>query len=76
MYKINEEDKLKYLKRRTSQLVDKFNNTSNQKISKEQTKIFDDINLSKYDSIRDIELEIKRKFIDITDNIETAETEK
>ncbi|MGM9849650.1 MAG: AAA family ATPase [Bacilli bacterium] len=73
---LNEEDKLKYLKRRTTQLIDKFNKTSNQKISKEQSKIFDDINLSKYDSIRDIELEIKKKFIDITDNIENKETEK
>ena len=73
---LNEEDKLKYLKRRTSQLIDKFNNNSNQNISKEQAKIFDDINLSKYDSIRDIELEIKKKFIDITDNIENKKSEK
>lgn len=73
---LNEEDKLKYLKRRTNQLIDKFNNTSNQNISKEQAKIFDDINLSKYDSIRDIELEIKKKFIDITDNIENKKSEK
>lgn len=73
---LNEEDKLKYLKRRTTQLIDKFNKTSNQKISKEQSNIFDDINLSKYNSIRDIELEIKKKFIDITDNIENKETEK
>lgn len=40
------------------------------RFQKNNQKFFDVINLLKYDSIRDIELEIKKKLIDITDNIE------
>lgn len=66
---LNENDKKKYLKRRTQNLIQKFNENNNYKIPNEKIKIFDEINLSHYSSIRDIENEIKKKFIDLVGNI-------
>ena len=67
---LNEQDKKNYLKRRTQNLIQKFNDNSDYKISNNKLKIFDEINLSQYSSIRDIENEIKKKFINLVDEIQ------
>lgn len=67
---LNEEDKQIYLERRINDLIKKFNDNNDKTIKEEDKKLFDGINVSKYDNIRDIEQEIKKRFIDITNNIE------
>ena len=70
---LNEQDKKNYLKRRTQNLIQKFNDNSGYKISNEKLKMFDEINLSHYSSVRDIENEIKKRFIDLVDEIHQNE---
>lgn len=67
---LNETDKQKYLNYRISDLINKFNEKNDAKLDDEAKAIFNNINVSKYNSIRDIEQEVKKKFIDIVDNIE------
>lgn len=70
---LNEEDKLKYLNSRVNELVEKFNKINDKKITEKSKKLFNDINVSKYNSIRDIEQEIKKKFIDVVEDIEKSD---
>ena len=63
---LNEEDKKKYLNRRISELSKKYNKISNSKLSQKDLNILKEINVSKYNSIRDIENEIKKTFIQIS----------
>ena len=60
---LNEDDKIKYLKIRINDLCDKFNKHSKIELTEEDKNIFSDINVSMYSSIRDIEQEIKKRFI-------------
>lgn len=68
---LNEEDKKIYLNRRINELVEKYNSVNAKKLTSEDKKIFDDINVSKYNSIRDIELQIKKRFIDLANSNKT-----
>lgn len=69
---LNEEDKMRYLKSRVNELVDKFNLNNNFKIDEESKKILTGINVSEYESIRAIENEIKKRFIDVVDKLENT----
>ena len=60
---LNEDDKIKYLKIGINDLCDKFNKHSKIELTEEDKNIFSDINVSMYSSIRDIEQEIKKRFI-------------
>lgn len=67
---LNETDKQKYLNYKISDLINKFNEKNDEKLDDKAKAIFNSINVSKYNSIRYIEQEIKKKFIDIVDSIE------
>ena len=67
---LNEDDKFKYLNLRCNDLVEKFNKVNDIKLDEEKKKLLLDINVSEYNSIREIENEIKTKFIDLVDEVE------
>lgn len=73
---LNEEDKIKYLNIRINDLYDKFNKYNKIKLTEEDKNILKGINVSEYSSIRDIEQEIKKRFIKFISQINLHNSRK
>lgn len=67
---LNEDDKTKYLKSRVNELVEKFNSNNDINIDDNLKRELFNINVSEYTSIREIENDLKKKFINVVEKLE------